>query len=222
MLNNIYLRFVILFIGFVLVGFGVALMVSANIGLSPYEVLHHGLSKTFNIGIGVASIWASVVIIILATFFKIYPGLGTILNAAIIGIMVDSIIPLFEPIENNLTLSIIYVVIGAIVLALGSALYLASRFGAGPRDSFIVGIMQKYQVDTKFVRPVVEAVSLIIGVILGGQIGIGTIIILLITGYFIDIFFKLIKFDAKKEHQMNLMEQIICVREYFKNGNSSL
>ncbi|MDF9867765.1 putative membrane protein YczE [Bacilli bacterium PM5-3] len=201
-----------LFLGFLIIAIGISMCALSNIGLAPWDVLAEGLSKTFDIPFGRAGIYVGIGVIIISLFIKVYPGVGTILNIVFIGVFIDLIMP-YIPAPQNMGIAIIMNVIGVILMSLGTVMYLYANIGAGPRDSMLLGLVNRLKVDTTFVKPTIEAIVLIMGFFLGGTFGIGTFISLFLMGYCMDIFFALFKMNPKETKQMNFMEQWNYLKE---------
>ncbi|WP_423363353.1 YczE/YyaS/YitT family protein [Mycoplasma sp. P36-A1] len=213
-------RCLFLFIGVNIMTLGVALIMKAEIGVQPWDVFHQGLSSKLGISFGQASIYVGYCILALSALIKIFPGPGTIFNIMYMGIAIDIMMPLV-PVAPNFYIGVIMNVSGAIILAAGTALYLKSTYGAGARDALIMGIVHKYKKDTKFVKPAIEAVVLITGIILGGNFGVGTFISLIFVGYFIDIFFNIFQFDPKITKQMTFLDFFNKEKGILANEDSS-
>ncbi|MEG0284310.1 MAG: hypothetical protein RR543_04585 [Erysipelotrichales bacterium] len=205
-------RMLILLFGFFLIALGIVIALKGKVGVNPWDVLHQGVALHTGLPIGLVNIIVGMVVLLLGVFIKVYPGFGTILNIAVIGSIIDVLMKII-PEANGFVEGIAFNIVGSIIMALGVSLYLFTKTGAGPRDSFMLGIMQRYRIDTKYVKPAIEGVVLIIGIILGGNFGIGTFISLLVTGYMVDVFFKLLNFDPKVEKQLNMIEQIKTLRQ---------
>ncbi|MDR1781470.1 MAG: hypothetical protein LBR40_00495 [Bacilli bacterium] len=200
--NSLYL-----IAGYILMAIGIALSVRSHLGLSPWDVLNEGFSKSFNVSFGMANLIISFIVIILACLIKIYPGIGTFINSLIVGFLIDSAM-LFIPNAQSFIMQLIFGLLGVFILAIGTVFYIVVDLGAGPRDNLLLGVILKFKTDTTYVKPILEGLVLILGFILGGTIGLGTILALLLTGYFMDIFFRLLKFDPKEIKQKNIFEQI--------------
>lgn len=201
-----------LFIGYFLLAFGIAISVVSNVGLSPWDVFNQGLALTFNTSIGFMNICISLGVVVIASLIKVYPSIGTILNTICIGLFIDVVMP-FVPEPSSLIVALLMNIVGVFCIALGTVVYLQGNAGAGPRDSLLLGLMYKFKVDTTYVKPILEGIVLVIGVILGGKIGIGTVFALLLIGYFMDILFRIFKYDPKEVKQMNLVEQWQYLKE---------
>lgn len=212
-------KLLILFSGFFIIAIGISISVQAQIGVSPWDVFHQGIASITDIKYGQINIIVGFAILSLSAFIKVFPGFGTILNIVFIGIFIDIILPLV-PAAPNFYIGLVMNISGAILMALGSCMYLYTKTGAGPRDSFLMGMMQKFKLDTRYVKPVIEGVVIIVGIILGGNFGVGTFSVMIVMSIMMDVFFKLFNFDPKAEKQMNMKEQVSLMKEVYANEGS--
>ena len=171
-----------LIIGLILFGIGEGLLITANIGVSPWFVLHQGLSFKTGYTIGLTTFIVSVIILILWIPLKEKPGIGTILNAILISIVID--ISLFIlPYPKNFLLQLIQVIIGILIIGVGSGYYLCSSLGAGPRDGLQLALARQTNQSLVLIRTILEVSAVLLGFILGGIVGIGTLIYAIAIGY---------------------------------------
>ena len=171
-----------LIIGLILFGIGEGLLITANIGVSPWFVLHQGLSFKTGYTIGLTTFIVSVIILILWIPLKEKPGIGTILNAILISIVID--ISLFIlPYPKNFLLQLIQVIIGILTIGVGSGYYLCSSLGAGPRDGLQLALARQTNQSLVLIRTILEVSAVLLGFILGGIVGIGTLIYAIAIGY---------------------------------------
>jgi len=189
------------------------MIINANLGLSPWEVFHQGLTNIINITMGQANILMGFMLIVINTIFKEKLGWGTILNMIFIGVFIDilmlnNIIPQFEAFVPSL----IMMLSGMFVIGFASYLYIGSGLGAGPRDGLMVVLTKKTNKSVRFIRNSIETIVLAIGYSLGGFIGIGTLITALTIGYFIQLAFKIFKFDVKEVKHRFIDEDIILLK----------
>ena len=182
--NKITLFYLI--IGVILIGIGEALIISSNIGVSPWFVLHQGLSVKTGYTIGITTFAVSLSVLILWLPFKEMPGIGTILNAIFISLMVD-ISLIFLPHSNQFIIQIFQVLIGVFLCGIGSGLYLAANLGAGPRDGLMTGINKQTNLSFFLIRSILEISVVLIGFYLGGIVGIGTIIYVISIGFSVSL-----------------------------------
>jgi uncharacterized membrane protein YczE len=164
-----------LIIGLVLFGVGVAFMVVANLGLSPWEVLHQGISFRTGISIGTVAIITGVGVLLLWIPLHERIGIGTVLNVLIIGPVVDVSLWLLPDQVDMMWLRWALMVGGTVIIALGSGLYIGAGLGPGPRDGLMTGLATK-GINVAVARIGIEIAVLIIGHFLGGTVGIGTLV----------------------------------------------
>lgn len=171
----LFRRLIPLLAGFVIWGLGVALMVRSELGLSPWDVFHQGLGNHLGITIGQAGVVTSLAVLLLWIPLRMKPGLGTILNACVIGPSADLFLAVIPPVES-LGIRVSFLVIALLATGLGSALYLPARLGPGPRDGLMVGLNRRFGFSIRIARTIVEVLALITGFLLGGTVGIGTVV----------------------------------------------
>ncbi len=164
-----------LIFGLILFGIGEALLITANIGVSPWFVLHQGLALKTGYTIGITTFIVSISVLLLWFPLKQKPGIGTILNAIFISVVID--LSLFIlPYPEELLFQIFQVFIGIFIIGIGSGYYLAANLGPGPRDGLMTGINKQTNQSITLIRTFLELSAVGIGFYLGGIVGIGTII----------------------------------------------
>ena len=164
-----------LIIGLVLFGLGEAMLVTASIGVSPWTVLAQGMSIKSDYSIGLTTFIVSISVLCLWIPLKQKPGIGTILNAIIVSIVLDISLP-YLPKPESFFFQILQVFIGVIIVGLGSGLYLISNLGPGPRDGLMTGLQKLTNFPIAFIRTIIELSAVVSGWYLGGVVGIGTIV----------------------------------------------
>ncbi|MEZ5830119.1 MAG: hypothetical protein R3D05_02970 [Dongiaceae bacterium] len=169
-------RWLMLVSGFLFWGLGLSLFVRANLGLGPWDAFHQGLGFQLGITIGTASIIASVIVLLFWIPLRQRPGIGTILNALTIGPFTDLGLWLLPHEIESLWLRGAMLVAGMACVGLGSALYLPAGLGAGPRDGLMMGLHDKLGWSIRLSRTAVEACALAIGWLMGGTVGVGTLV----------------------------------------------
>ncbi|WP_181350561.1 YitT family protein [Thalassobacillus sp. CUG 92003] len=183
---TLIIRWTFFFVGLMILGFGISLTMQAkDLGIGPWDVLHYGLFLQFGLSVGTWSIIAGIIVVTAtALILKKRPQIGTVLNMVLIGIFID----LFNwllPEPNMLWLEVIVFVGGVAVIALGIGIYVAPGIGAGPRDGLMLVITEKTGWKVSAVRNGIEISVALIGWLLGGPIGFGTIFIAFFFGSFL-------------------------------------
>jgi len=164
-----------LILGLILFGLGEGLLIVSNSGASPWSVLAQGISLNIDLSIGTTTFLVSIVVLILWIPLKQKPGIGTILNAIIISIMIDVCIK-FVPTPENYLYQIILAVLAVLTVGIGGGIYLVANLGPGPRDGLMVGLQKKTNLPIAVVRALLEISAVSIGWFLGGTVGIGTLL----------------------------------------------
>ncbi len=172
---------IFLIFGLFLFGLGETFLLASGGGVSPWTVLAEGLSIYTSYSIGWCTFWMSLSILILWVPLKQKPGIGTILNAIIIAIVLDVALP-YLPNPENYGYKIIQIIIGVLITGLGSGFYLISNLGPGPRDGLMTGIQKVTRKPIALVRSTIELSVVFFGWILGGTVGLGTVIFALGIG----------------------------------------
>jgi uncharacterized protein len=198
-MREFYIRLLRLIWGLFLYALGIVVTINAHIGYAPWDIFHVGFAKTIGISIGTASIIAGVVIGIISLLLGEKLGLGTILNMILIGVFLDMLLGFnIIPVASGLLPGIIMMITGLFIIAFATYFYISSAFGAGPRDSLMVALTRKTGLPIGVCRGVIELTAAFGGWKLGGMLGIGTIISALLTGFCLQVTFRLLNFDAKE------------------------
>lgn len=191
---------------------------NANLGVAPWDVLHQGISKVINIPIGRATIVLGFIIIILNIIFGENIGWGTVFNMLFIGLfidilMVNNIIPVF----NIFIMSFAMMLTGMLVLGYGCFLYMSAGLGTGPRDGVMVAVAKRTGKSVRFVKNSVEILAIIVGSILGGSVGIGTVVMAIAGGYFFQFAFKTVNFDVTALKHRYIIDDIRYIKDRTEN-----
>jgi uncharacterized membrane protein YczE len=166
-----------------LVGYGVtaSMMVLAGLGLDPWDVLHQGLSRTFGLAIGTWAVIASVLVLVCGWIpLRQRPGVGTVTNALLVGVVMDVILATVHP-PHVLWARIALLVGGVIGNGFATGFYIGAGLGPGPRDGLSTGIAGRGH-SMRVVRTTIEGTVLITGFLLGGTVGVGTLVYALAIG----------------------------------------
>ena len=186
-----------LFFGLTLFGLGEALLIVSNLGVTPWTVFAEGVAKNFDISIGLATFLVSISILILWVPLKQKIGIGTISNAIIIAFTIDLFVYLL-PLSKNTFLSIIEMIIGILLVGIGSGIYLITNLGPGTRDGLMKGISENFQKPIYLIRLSIEIIVVILGWLLGGTVGLGTLMFAVLIGPIISVSLIVIKRTDKK------------------------
>lgn len=163
-----------LVVGLVLCGVGISLMVDANLGLAPWDVLHQGIAERTGIPIGTVGILVGVVVLLAWVPLRERYGIGTITNVVLIGITIDVVLPRL-PEQPSAPAQWAFLAVGAFLLGPAGALYIGCGLGAGPRDGLMTSLAARGLALWK-VRTAMELTVLALGWALGGSVGIGTVL----------------------------------------------
>ena len=167
--------FFFLCFGLTLFGLGEGLLIVSFTGASPWSVLAQGISLNVNLSIGTITFLISVGVLSLWIPLGQKPGMGTILNAIIIALMIDLCIK-FVPTPSNYIHQLILAIVSVITVGIGGGIYLVSNLGAGPRDGLMIGLQKISNFPIALVRAILEISVVTIGWYLGGTVGIGTLL----------------------------------------------
>ena len=176
-----------LYVGLVLFGVSMALLVRSGLGNIPWDVLHQGLVRQFGGTIGGWSIAVGVVVLLLWIPLRERPGLGTVSNVFLIGASVDGTLALV-PDAGPLPLQVGFMVLGIVLNAIATALYVGARLGPGPRDGLMTGLVRRTGGSVRVVKTVIEVTVVLIGWALGGTLGVGTVLFVLTIGPLVQVF----------------------------------
>ena len=167
--------FFFLCLGLILFGLGEGLLIVSFAGASPWSVLAQGIALNVDVSIGITTILVSIVVLIFWVPLNQKPGIGTILNAIIIGLMIDVCIK-YVPTPVNYIYQILLAIVAVLTVGLGGGIYLVANLGAGPRDGLMVGLQKKTNLPIAVVRGSLEITVMSVGWYLGGTVGVGTLL----------------------------------------------
>ncbi|SHJ98511.1 Uncharacterized membrane protein YczE [Anaerobranca californiensis DSM 14826] len=212
-----------LFFGFALCSLGITMMYKVrDLGLGPWDVLHTGIMNYLPLTFGQVSQLMGFVIILFSLFLGVAPGIGTVLNMIFIGIFIDffnSIPLLFTP--QTYIGKLLMLILGVWVLSIGIYFYLKCGLGAGPRDGLMLGLMKKTNLPVGKIKTFMEISVVIIGALLGGKVGIGTIIVALMLGYSLQVVFTLGKYQGNNIVHRTLKDEFLSLKNRNKGKINS-
>ena len=199
-----------LIFAFAICGYGTIQIKVVNLGMDPWDTFALGINSKIGINFGKVTQIVGLVIVLFSIAIKIYPGIATILNMIFIGLFAD-IFSKFNIVlvPQHYILKIIVLFYGNAILNYGLYSYLKFGLGAGPRDGLMVGLVKTTGLDVKHIKTGIELIALTAGYLLGGTIGIGTIISTFSGGYMLDKIFRWKGFDPKKTCQRKLTDYLV-------------
>jgi uncharacterized membrane protein YczE len=206
--SEVFERLPILFLGYFICSLGIVTNLYANLGTGPWSLFHVGLANITGLTLGQITQIVGLVIIIISWKLGNAPGLGTIANMIFIGFFIDIIIFVgIIPFQTQLIWQIFQLILSIIITAVGALFYLRTQLGAGPRDGLMVVLTRILDKPVSYVRIPMDVLVSIMGYFLGGPLGLGTFITAIGLGYFMQLFFKIGKFNSKSK-QLSLLELI--------------
>jgi uncharacterized membrane protein YczE len=174
-------RLVQLYAGLALYGASMALLVRSTLGVTPWDVLHQGLARHLGWSLGTAAIVVGAVVLLAWIPLRQMPGLGTVSNVFVIGLAVDGTLAVL-PAPSALAARIGFVVAGVLLNAVATAAYIGVHLGPGPRDGLMTGLVRRTGGSVRLVRTSIEATVVLTGWLLGGTLGLGTVVYALAIG----------------------------------------
>jgi len=193
--------FVILIVGLWLFGTGEAMLVDAALGNAPWTVFAQGIAVRTGIAIGLSTFVTSVVVLLMWIPLREKPGLGTIANAIVIALALQVMIGVL-PTPESLGWRLAQVVTGIVLVGIGSGLYLTTNLGPGPRDGLMTGIHERTGIAVTPVRLSIEVIVLAVGWILGGTVGVGTVLFAVLIGPSVGYGLKLVGWIAGSRQEL--------------------
>lgn len=182
-------RLVQLYAGLALYGASSALLVEAGLGLEPWNVLHQGLAELTGLTIGEVSVAVGAAVLLLWIPLRQRPGLGTVSNVFVVGIALDGTLALL-PEAHGLAVRLPLLAAGLVLNGAATGLYIAARFGPGPRDGLMTGLHERTGRSIRLMRTAVEVAVVVTGFALGGTIGVGTLLYAVSIGPLAQLFLR--------------------------------
>ena len=179
--------------GLFLFGLGITFFIRAQLGLAPWDVFHTGVSDKTDVAVGTVIIIVGVFLLLLWVPLRQRPGIGTIMNAIEIGLVVNLTKPIIgEP--DHIVGRLALMLAGLVIVGFGSAIYIGSGLGAGPRDGLMLGLSER-DISIRLARTAIELTVLVTGIALGGPIGLGTVAFALGIGPIVQVLLP--RFDLR-------------------------
>ena len=180
-------RFTQLQLGLLLYGLSIALMVRSGLGMNPWGVFHLGLSQVTGISLGMVVNGVGALVLLVWIPLRQWPGIGTLSNVLVIGVAADAALWLLPAVEG-LVLRSVFLIVAIVLNGVATGAYIGAGLGAGPRDGLTTGIVRLTGWEVRWVRMGIEALVLAFGWMLGGAVGVGTILYTLSTGPLMQLF----------------------------------
>lgn len=188
-------RFTQLQIGLLLYGLSIALMVRGGLGMNPWGVFHQGLSEVTGLSLGMVVNGVGALVLLVWIPLRQWPGIGTLSNVLVIGLATDATLWLLPPVEG-LALRSVFLIAAIVLNGVATGAYIGAGLGAGPRDGLTTGVVRLTGWQVRWVRMGIEAVVLVLGWMLGGAVGVGTILYTLSTGPLMQTFLPMFTLRA--------------------------
>jgi uncharacterized membrane protein YczE len=179
---------------------GIVLALRSGLGLSPWDVFHDGIRQASPLSFGVATILVGVVLVVVAGLLGARPGPGTLANMILIGVFVDLLLAtgILQDLDaRGLAARLSALAAGVVFVALGTGLYIGAGLGSGPRDSLMLAITARSGWRVGLVRALIEIAVLVAGVLLGGSVGIGTVLFAFGIGPAVETAFRLLRVEVR-------------------------
>ncbi len=190
-------RFLQLQAGLVLYGFSMALMLRANLGLDPWDVFHQGVAMRTGWSFGTVVIVVGALVLLLWLPLRQKPGIGTVSNIIVIGLAVDASLWLLATPEGY-PLRAAMLLAGIILNGVAGGAYIGAGLGRGPRDGLMTGFVRRTGLSIRLVRTTIEVTVLAVGWLLGGTVGLGTVLYALTIGWLIQLFLPMFTIPERK------------------------
>jgi len=190
--RSLSFRLLILIFGLFVYGLGVAMTVNASLGIAPWDVFAQGISIQTGLSFGVSTVVVSALVLLAWIPLKVKPGIGTIANAILIGLFADFWL-LILPDTSIYWQRLLIFLVGVVIVAIATGLYISSALGSGPRDGLMQGTANALDKPFWMIRTGYEGTVLTLGALMGGQVREGTLIFALSIGYLVQLSMKFFK-----------------------------
>jgi uncharacterized membrane protein YczE len=190
--------------GLIVFGVGIALMAEAGMGLGPWEAFHQGIARLTGLQLGTVSILLGIPILLAWYPLGERPGVGTVINIVLIGTATNVALGLL-PTMSGQPLQLLAMLAGVVTIAIGSGLYLASDLGPGPRDGLMTGLHFRFGWSIRSSRTAVEVTVLVLGFLMGGSIGLGTVVFALGIGPLVQVMLRVFDREGRVSKRRRAM-----------------
>lgn len=197
-MSGVTARLVRLLVGLVLYGVTMAMLVESTLGLDPWDVFHEGVARHVDLTFGQVVIATGAAVLLLWIPLRQRPGIGTVLNVVVIGLAADAGIALIAQ-PDDLWLRALLLLGGIVGNGFAGALYIGAALGPGPRDGLWLGLVRRTGRSVRLWRTVIEVAVLSIGFVLGGTVGVGTVLYALTIGPIVQAFLPWVQVDVQQK-----------------------
>jgi uncharacterized membrane protein YczE len=193
-------RLVQLYLGLILYGISSAMQVQAGLGLDPWDVLHQGIAHRVHHAIGTVVIAVGVVVLLGWIPLRQRPGLGTVSNVVVLGIAMNLTLQLL-PVQHGYPARIAMLIGGIVLCGIATGMYISAELGPGPRDGLMTGIARRWGVSIRLTRTLIELAVLATGWLLGGSVGVGTVLFAVSIGPLAQLFLRVFRIVGLVSHR---------------------
>lgn len=197
-------RLVQLYVGLVLYGVSASMLLLAGLGVDPWDVLHQGLSRRIGLGVGTWAIIVGVLVLLLWIPLRQRPGFGTLSNVIIVGLVIDAVLATVAPV-HGLAARVVVMCAGVVLNGIATGAYIGARLGPGPRDGLMIGLAARGH-SIRLARTCIEITVLLTGWLLGGTVGIGTVVYAIGIGPIAHISIPLLAIDPSGPPQRHVSD----------------
>ena len=192
-------NFAMLMVGLVLFALAMVLSLKCNLGASSWAVFHDGIAIQTPLSFGQGTILVGVVMVFVSWAFGVKPGLGTFANMLLVGIWVDVILwSNIVPEAESYALRVVMLLLAVLLLGFASAMYIKPGFGAGPRDSFMLALTRLTNIRVSIIRWGIEVAVVGLGILMGGDFGVGTLVFAMLIGPMVGFWFGVFKIQTRR------------------------
>jgi uncharacterized membrane protein YczE len=194
--HSILRDFIVINLGFALYGLGIALLIQANLGTSPWAILTVALVPITGLSAGVVTMLIGLVVLLGALLMREQIGWGTVANIVFIGPWLDVFLKFIPSVTTHIILQSVMLLLAIIIIGIAAALYIGVNAGAGPRDSLMLALERTRGWSLRTARSIIEIAVVIVGWLLGGPLGVGTLVFAFLIGPSVQWAFKLLKVQS--------------------------
>jgi uncharacterized membrane protein YczE len=195
--RRLFARVVQLYVGLSLYGVSAAMQVQAGLGLDPWDVLHQGLAGRVHLAIGTVAIIVGAIVLLGWLPIRQRPGFGTISNVFVVGLSLNATLRVL-PVQHVLAARLALLVAAIVLCGLATGMYISVGFGPGPRDGLMTGWSARTGLSIRLTRTLIEVTVLVTGWLLGGTVGVGTVLFAVSIGPVAQVFLKLFGVNGAK------------------------